>query len=118
MPERLKGRGQTKCRPCSSRSGVGHGANRIPEKFTVTKPSPWRRPKPSQGYSASKEEEEEEEEDMNDVQSSAKYIHCGKFVLHDMISHVQLCEKYNGHHSQQFHQRVVPPLEHDVILSI
>jgi hypothetical protein len=40
--------------------GVGRGANDpTPEKFTVTKTS-WRRPRPIQGCSISKEEEEEE----------------------------------------------------------
>jgi hypothetical protein len=36
----VKGRGQTKCHPRSSRSGVGHGANNpTTEKCTVTKPA-------------------------------------------------------------------------------
>jgi hypothetical protein len=59
MPDRSKGRGQKKCSPWSSRLGVGRGAHDpTPEKFTVT--IPWRRPRPTQGSSASKEEEEEE----------------------------------------------------------
>jgi hypothetical protein len=38
--------------------GFGRGANdTTPEKFTDTKP--WRRQRPTQSYSASKEEEEE-----------------------------------------------------------
>jgi hypothetical protein len=43
--------------------GVGCDANdSTPEKFIVTKP--WRRPRPLQGCSATKEEEEEEEEEL------------------------------------------------------
>jgi hypothetical protein len=39
MPDRSKGRGQTKCSPWSSRLEVGRGANNpTPEKSTVTKP--------------------------------------------------------------------------------
>jgi hypothetical protein len=39
MPDRLKGRGQTKCGPWFSRFGVGSLANdSTPEKFTVAKP--------------------------------------------------------------------------------
>jgi hypothetical protein len=39
MPDRSKGRGQTKCSPWSSRLGVGRGTNNAtPEKCTVTKP--------------------------------------------------------------------------------
>jgi hypothetical protein len=67
MPERSKGRGQTKCSPWSSRLRVGRGANDpTSEKFTVAKPpetcrgGPWRRSRPTQGCSAGTEEEEEE----------------------------------------------------------
>jgi hypothetical protein len=39
MPDRTKAMGQTKCRPWSSRLGVGRGSNNpTPEKSTVTKP--------------------------------------------------------------------------------
>jgi hypothetical protein len=39
MPDRSKGRGQTKCSPRSFRLGFGHGPNNpAPEKSTVTKP--------------------------------------------------------------------------------
>jgi hypothetical protein len=42
--------------------GVGRGTkDRTPEKYTDTKS--WRRPRPTQGCSATKEEEEEEEEE-------------------------------------------------------
>lgn len=55
MPERSEGGVQMKCSPWSSKLGVGCGANDpTPGKFTVAKP--WRRPKPTQGCSASTEE--------------------------------------------------------------
>jgi hypothetical protein len=39
MPDRSKGRGQTKCSYWSSRLGVGRGANNpTPENSTATKP--------------------------------------------------------------------------------
>jgi hypothetical protein len=56
MSDRSKCRGQTKCSPWSSRLGVGSGANdHASEKFAVT--NPWRRPRPTQGCSASEEED-------------------------------------------------------------
>jgi hypothetical protein len=55
MPDRLKGRGQMECSAWPFRLGVERGANDpTPERFTVTKP--WRRPRPTQGCSGSKEE--------------------------------------------------------------
>jgi hypothetical protein len=57
MPDRSKSRGQMKCNAWSSRFEVGYRASEpTPEKFTVTKS--WRRPRPTQGCSISKEEEE------------------------------------------------------------
>jgi hypothetical protein len=54
MPKRSKSRGQTKCRPWSSRLGVQHGDYDLTtEKFTVTKLP--RRLRPTQGCSGSKE---------------------------------------------------------------
>jgi hypothetical protein len=39
MSDRSKSRGQTKCRPCASKLGIGRGANiPIAEKSSVTKP--------------------------------------------------------------------------------
>jgi hypothetical protein len=65
LPERWKGRCQTKCSPWSSRLGVWLGANdRIPEEFTVRKhphthththTHTWRRPRGTQDCSASEE---------------------------------------------------------------
>jgi hypothetical protein len=55
MPDRSEGRGQAKCSFWSSTLGVGHGAdNPTLEESTVTKP--WRKPRPTQGCSASKKE--------------------------------------------------------------
>jgi hypothetical protein len=52
MTGRSKGKGLKKCRPWSSRMGVGHGANSpIPEKFPITKR--WRRPRLVWGCSIS-----------------------------------------------------------------
>jgi hypothetical protein len=54
IPDRRKGRGQTNCSHWSSRFGVGRGAkDSIPEEFSVT--IPWRRLRPTQGCSDSKE---------------------------------------------------------------
>jgi hypothetical protein len=55
MPDRSKGRGQTKCSLWSSRLVVGRGANDpTSEKFTVHKAM--EEATPTQGCSASKEE--------------------------------------------------------------
>jgi hypothetical protein len=57
MPERLKGRGQTKRSSWSSRLGVWLGANDYTQgTFTVMEL--WRRPRPTQNCNASKEEKE------------------------------------------------------------
>jgi hypothetical protein len=55
MPDMSKGRGQTKCSSWSSRLGTEREVNdNTLGKFIVTKP--WRRPRSTQGCSASKEE--------------------------------------------------------------
>jgi hypothetical protein len=57
MPGRSQGRGQTKCSPWSSSMRVGRGANNpTPKNLMIL--NLWRRPRPTQGCSASKEEEE------------------------------------------------------------
>jgi hypothetical protein len=51
----VKGMGQRKCNPWSSRLRVGReGNDSTPEKYTVMKP--WRRPTRTQSCSASKED--------------------------------------------------------------
>jgi hypothetical protein len=60
MPDRSKGRVRRSVVPSSWSYKLGIGSivnDPIPEKFPVTKP--WRKPRPTQGCSASKEEEEE-----------------------------------------------------------
>jgi hypothetical protein len=58
MPDRSEVKGQRKYSPWSSRFGVGSGGNDpTPEAFIVWKQ--WRKPRQTQGCTASNEEEEE-----------------------------------------------------------